>query len=149
LDDVWTILTQASGLRPVIKLLRDEHQQSFAQGGESLMTDRSAPDGRHLARTYELLSRASCVVVSHGSTFTLMASLMDLPIVKIANSFPACGVVTETSLEGLVEAVQQALACPTAQQAERQAFNHEFTRYGDPVENMVNAITARTHAPTH
>jgi hypothetical protein len=116
---IWAALNDMKGIKPFMKLCRDEHMPA-SDDKRILFTDRLDPG--HVKQIFRILSQVSCVVTHDEGTFSLLAYVMDIPVIKVKSMYPrvtdACA---EVDFDGLEVAIWAALADPSKGSAQRRA----------------------------
>ena len=151
----WDKLNQIKDIKPVAKLLKGQAHDTKFYYGYSLTTDRRLSG--HLETTYDLLSKASCVVTMIEGTLELMAYSLDIPVIHLEGleKRPLLGAdqpdedylpsraATTATMDNLEEKVKEAIEHPELKREERREVLLEEGGDPDkdtPYQTMVSEI---------
>lgn len=140
---IWKVLYSMDNILPIAKLLKHEHNLKHYPN-EKFITWRN--EEGHIKLIYqELLKKTSCVVSQVEGTFELLAYSMDIPVIRIKNTyhddfFPASRIVD--NIDEISDAVKDALAHPEKNRDKRIETVYQMGGSTDdnPKENIVQFI---------
>ena len=161
--EAWTALRKIDSIKPVAKLLRAQGPNHAPERfpGLIVMTDQLEPG--HLAKTYDLIKKASVVVCLIEGTLELLAYSLDVPVIQLDilkkrtllgreqndEDYKPSRAAEPATLENLKEKVEYAVAHPEHLREERREVLLEEA--GDPetdtpyssIVRIVNTLTKK------
>lgn len=82
----WSVIERIPNIRPIAKLIAGETLSS--PYGEHGVTSSLQSDN-HIRSVVKVLKNAACAVVQDEGTFAFLAYAMGVPVIKLANRYPA------------------------------------------------------------
>jgi len=163
--EAWTALRKIDSVKPVAKLLRAQGPNHAPERfpGLIVMTDQMEPG--HLAKTYDLIKKASVVVCLIEGTLELLAYSLDIPVIQLTTlkerpllgrkqdkeDYAPTRAAEPATIENLEEKIKYAIAHPEHRRQERREVLLEEA--GDPetdtpyssIVRIINTLAEKLH----